>query len=124
MPISSEESEAKQEDDGEEEEGCGNSFLPERQVQQQGGWGGGGRRREKRHLTTAGLNYPGACVFLNVFVRLRHYRGGLRPLAPGGEQQVREHGDYKNTSRQLALVLTACKPTMGWIALVCRSSTG
>lgn len=37
------------------------------------GWG-------KRHLTTAGLNYPaaecaGACVFLNVFVRLRHYRG-------------------------------------------------
>lgn len=25
------------------------------------------------------------------------YGGGLRPLAPGGEQQVREDEDYKNT---------------------------
>lgn len=86
------------------------------------GWG-------KRHLTTAGLNYPaaectGACVFLNVFVRLDITEGGLRPLAPGGEQQVREHGDYKNTRRQLALVLTACNTSMWWIDLVCHSSTG
>ena len=28
-------------------------------------------------------------------------------MAPGGEQQVREDEDYKNTSRQLALVLPA-----------------
>lgn len=30
---------------------------------------------------------------------------GLRPLAPGGVQEVREDEDYKNTGSQLALVL-------------------
>lgn len=46
-------------------------FLPERQVQQRGEGGVQGRR--KRHLATAGLNYPaaectGACVFASVCV--------------------------------------------------------
>lgn len=46
--------------------------------------------------------------------------GGLRPLAPGGEQQVREDEDYKNTSRHLALVLLVHSASVCWIFHGCH----
>ena len=56
----------------------------------------GGMGREGTLQQLVSIIHGGACSCV------WHDGGGLRPLAPEREQQVREDEDYKNTSRQLA----------------------